>query len=127
MADFRTAYSNLIQAFWRASTPEAYKELEESIKADPSKLQEYGFDTVPQAVSFSRADKELANEDYTKGISKDYKDDYDRQRTSWNENKTGSVTFFIPLPPSVSGGMGPGAAQKDASYCCCCCPCCTCT
>jgi len=109
MADFRTAYSKLIQDLW--SNPGK----KDQIQQDPDLLKVYGFDTVPKSVAFTDA--------YSGATATGY----DEQLKSWDHNKDGAITLFIPPEPTVTPGGTAGAAAKDVSVCCCCCPCCTCT
>lgn len=101
MSDFRQAYSQLIMAVWDNPA------VENQITRDPSKLQQYGFTTIPSKVTFQAATS-------TSGGIPGYED----QLADYEQG--GAVTFYIPPKPKT------GAAE-DTSYCCCCCPCCTCT
>jgi len=119
MADFKTAYSNLVKAVWADPSVEAH------VRANPALLKQYGFATVPRVVTFASAQGKDTINGYLKA-QQDY------------QGNTGAVTFYVPPSPQMqatgsltadgtSNPPDPGEPPPDPGTYCCCCPCCTST
>jgi hypothetical protein len=100
--DLQRALSKLILAIWDNSA------VKTQVQSNPLLLKNYGFATVPTAITFAVAQGAADVQGFSTQLS--------------GIEAGGPLTIYIPPKPAEGA-----AAADDTSYCCCCCPCCCCT